>query len=51
MPTYLAKKHRDSSFSVAIPAGDLSDHAFVDYYDEASGRGFQRQVLRSSMTV
>lgn len=42
MPTYLAKRNLDSSYSVSIPAGELAEWAFVDYYDEANGSGFQR---------
>jgi DGQHR domain-containing protein len=42
MPRYLAKQNLDSSFSISIPAGDLAECAFVDYYDEATGKGFQR---------
>ncbi|MEX2247699.1 MAG: DGQHR domain-containing protein [Dehalococcoidia bacterium] len=42
MPRYLAKQNQDSSFSVSFPAGDLADCAFVDYYDDTTGKGFQR---------
>jgi DGQHR domain-containing protein len=42
MPEYLAKRNQDESFSISIPAADLEKYAFVDYYDEKSGDGFQR---------
>ena len=39
----LAKKNRDGSFSVSYKAGELVKDAFVDFYDERSGTGFQRR--------
>lgn len=45
MPTrnLLAKKNRDGSYSVSYPAGALVRDAFVDFYDEKTGSGFQRR--------
>ena len=39
----LAKKNRDGSYSVSYPAGALVKDAFVDFYDEKTGSGFQRK--------
>ena len=39
MPEYLAKKNQDGSYSVSIPAGELAQYAFVDYYDDKTGTG------------
>ncbi len=39
---FLGKKNRDGSFSVSIPVGVLVSTAFVDYYDDATGEGYQR---------
>ena len=39
----LAKKNSDGSFSVSYPAGYLVKDAFVDFYDEQTGAGFQRK--------
>ena len=39
----LAKKNSDGSFSVSYAAGDLIDDAFVDFYSEKEGSGFQRE--------
>lgn len=36
------KQNNDGSFSVAIPAEKLVKWAFVDFYDDDSGRGYQR---------
>ena len=33
MPEYLTKRNQDLSYSVSIPAWDLQEYAFVDYYD------------------
>ena len=38
----LAKKNQDGSYSVSMRARDLVDHAFVDFYDDVSGTGYQR---------
>src|SRR5216684_134731 len=42
MPEYLAKQNQDLSFSISMPAAELQDNAFVDYYDEKNATGFQR---------
>ena len=44
MPRYeiLAKRNRDESYSASIPVGMLVSNAFVDYYTEATGEGYQR---------
>lgn len=42
MPEFLAKKNQDGSYSVSIPAGELVQYAFVDYYNEKTQTGFQR---------
>lgn len=43
----LAKRNRDGSFSASIPAEVLVSHAFVDYYEDSSGMGYQRsETLR-----
>lgn len=39
----LAKKNSDGSFSVSYAAGDLIEDAFVDFYSEKEGSGFQRE--------
>lgn len=39
---FLGKKNRDGSFSVSIPAGVLISAAFVDYYNDANAKGYQR---------
>lgn len=49
MPQYeiLAKRNRDGSYSASIPAGMLVANAFVDYYTDATGGGYQRdETLR-----
>ena len=38
----LAKRNRDGSFSVSVSAGDLVQEAFVDFYDDTTGGGYQR---------
>ena len=38
----LAKQNSDGSYSVAMKADLLVKHAFVDFYDEATGKGYQR---------
>lgn len=40
---YLAKKNQDGGYSLSLPARDLTEICFVDFYDEASERGYQRQ--------
>lgn len=42
MPEYLAKQNQDGSYSISIPAGELAEYAFVDYYNEKGATGFQR---------
>ena len=44
MPRYeiLAKRNRDESYSASIPVGVLVSNAFVDYYSDATGEGYQR---------
>lgn len=39
----LGKKNQDGSYSVSMSAGDLVAHAFVDFYDDATGNGYQRR--------
>ena len=39
----LAKKNSDGSYSVSYPAGHLVQDAFVDFYEERTGDGFQRR--------
>ena len=49
MATYevLAKRNQDGSYSTSMPAGILVSHAFVDYYTDATGVGYQRnEILR-----
>lgn len=43
MLTLLAKKNQDKSYSVSMRGGDLVQHAFVDFYDDISGNGYQRR--------
>lgn len=38
----LAKRNGDGSFSVSYPVGDLVNDSFVDFYNEKTGTGFQR---------
>ena len=50
MPHYeiLAKRNRDESYSTSIPVGMLVSNAFVDYYIDATGEGYQRnEALRA----
>ncbi len=44
MPHYvlLAKRNQDESYSASIPVGVLVSNAFVDYYTDATGSGYQR---------
>ena len=39
----LAKKNSDGSYSVSYPANHLIEDSFVDFYNEQTGGGFQRQ--------
>ena len=39
----LGKKNRDGSYSVSIPAQELIDNSFVDFYEDTSGQGYQRE--------
>ncbi len=39
----LGKKNRDGSYSVSIPAQELIDNSFVDFYEDAIGEGYQRR--------
>ena len=39
----LGKKNRDGSYSVSIPAQELIDNSFVDFYKDSSGQGYQRE--------
>ena len=36
------KKNQDGSYSVSFRASDLAKNAFVDFYDDSTGRGYQR---------
>lgn len=38
----LGKRNRDGSFSISIKARDLVDSGWVDFYEEVSGQGYQR---------
>lgn len=38
-----AKKNQDGSFSASVEALSLVEYAFVDFYDEISGKGYQRK--------
>lgn len=40
---FLAKRNLDGSYSVAVKARDLAEVAWVDFYDDKSGRGYQRR--------
>ena len=40
--TLLAKRNGDGSFSVSYSVGDLVNDSFVDFYNEQTGAGFQR---------
>ena len=39
----LAKHNRDGSYSASIPVGVLVSNAFVDYYSDVVGEGYQRK--------
>jgi DGQHR domain-containing protein len=39
----LGKKNRDGSYSASIPAHELIDNSFVDFYEDAIGDGYQRR--------
>ena len=50
MPHYevLAKRNLDESYSASVPVGVLVSNAFVDYYTEENGGGYQRnETLRA----
>lgn len=38
----LAKQNQEGSYSVSMKAGDLIRFAFVDFYDDTTGNGYQR---------
>lgn len=38
----LAKRNGDDSYSVSYPVGELVNDSFVDFYNEQTGAGFQR---------
>ena len=40
--SFPGKSNNDGSYSVSVRAGDLVRLSFVDFYEEASGRGYQR---------
>ena len=40
--TLIAKRNGDGSYSVSYKVGDLIKDSFVDFYDERTGSGFQR---------
>ena len=40
---FLAKRNQDGSYSLAIRANDLVDCAWVDFYDDRTGEGYQRK--------
>ena len=39
---FLAKRNLDRSYSASVPVGILVSNAFVDYYTDANGSGYQR---------
>lgn len=44
---FLAKRNLDGSYSASVPVGILVSNAFVDYYTDANGSGYQRsETLR-----
>lgn len=40
---FLGKQNRDGSYSISVKARELVDAGWVDFYDERSGRGYQRR--------
>lgn len=45
----LAKSNHDGSFSASVSAGELVRFAFVDFYNDATGSGYQRlESVRAS---
>ena len=40
--TFLGKSNNDGSYSVSVRAGDLVRLSFVDFYEDATGQGYQR---------
>ena len=46
---YLGKRNQDGSYSISVKAGELVDVGWVDFYQESSGRGYQRnETMRES---
>ena len=44
---FLAKRNLDGSYSASVPVGILVSNAFVDYYTDGNGSGYQRnETLR-----
>ena len=41
--SYLAKRNQEGSYSIAVPARHLEEDAWVDFYDDKTGRGYQRK--------
>lgn len=41
--TFLAKANQDGSYSITVAARELLEVAWVDFYDDATGRGYQRK--------
>ena len=41
--TFLGKRNRDGSYSISVRARELVQAGWVDFYDEASGEGYQRK--------
>ena len=42
MMQFLGKQNRDGSYSISVKARELVEGGWVDFYDERSGRGYQR---------
>lgn len=40
---FLGKRNRDGSYSISVKARELVRVGWVDFYEEASGRGYQRR--------
>ena len=40
---FLAKANQDGSYSITVTARQLLEAAWVDFYDDATGRGYQRK--------
>ena len=41
--SFLAKRNHDGSFSIAVRARDIAEVAWVDFYDDHRGQGYQRR--------